>query len=128
MPPWQQAAFASQALLIGTWTNSTKGSVRIVISKQGGRYIRTGDQDGDVERCALDTKVATTENGTEETSVRSIAHLLDLVAAIELCITASLNTLFNGIVTADFRFVGGTVPTILAIVTHLLISSAVITG
>lgn len=38
-----------------------------------------------------------------------------------------MNTLFNGIVAADLAFVGGAVAAVLAVVTHLLVSGAVIT-
>lgn len=126
--PWQQAAFASQALLIGTWTKSKEKNVSPDQSIKRKGSIHTGDQNGDVEGGALNTNIATSKNSTEQTSVRSITHLLDLVAAVKLSITTSLNTLLNGVVTANLGLIRSAVAAVLTVVTNLLIASAVVTG
>lgn len=90
--------------------------------------IHTGDQDGDIKRRALNPNVATSKDGTKKTSVRCIAHLFNLVAAVKLRIAAGLSSLFNGIVATDLRLVGSAVAAVLAVIAHLLIPSAVIPG
>lgn len=94
----------------------------------GRGYIHTGDQDGDVERCALNPNIATSKDGTEKTSIRRITHLLDLVAAVELRITAGLNCLLNGIVATNLRLVASAVAAVLAVVAHLLVPGTVVPG
>lgn len=127
MSPWQQAAFASHALLIGTWAK--RG--RSVSDKAAqGEYIciHTSDQNGDIERRALDTQVTTTKDGAEQPGVGRIAHLLDLVAAVELGIAARLDALLNRVVAADLCFVGGAVAAVLSVVADLLVPGAVVAG
>lgn len=75
----------------------------------------------------MNTNIATSKNSTEQTSVRSITHLLDLVAAVKLSITTSLDTLLNGVVTADLGLIRSAVTAVLTIVTNLLVASTIVT-
>lgn len=97
------------------------------IEREGHNYKRTTD-DGNVDGRALDADVTTPENGPEETGIGGVALLLDLVTAVELCITTGLDTLLDSVVALDRPLVGSAVSSVLAFVANILVTLAVVTG
>lgn len=95
--------------------------------RERGRRKHTTD-DRKVNGRTLDTDVTTPENGPKETGVGGVALLLDLVTAVELCITAGLDTLLDSVVALDRPLIGSAVSSILAFVTNILVTLAVVTG
>lgn len=91
------------------------------------RRKRTTD-DRNIERRTLDADVTTPENGPEETGIGGVTLLLDLVTAVELCITTGLDTLLDSVVALDRPLVGSAVSSILAFVANILVTLAVVAG
>lgn len=80
----------------------------------------------EVDGRALHAHIATAKYGAEEASVGSIASLGHLVAAVELGIAASLDTLLDHVVSLDCSLVGSAVTGILALVAYILVSFSII--
>lgn len=83
--------------------------------------------DWEVDGGTLETDIARSEEGPKETSACGVSLLLNFVAAVELCVTASLDALLNGIIALDSSLVGSTVSSILALITNVLVALPVIT-
>lgn len=83
--------------------------------------------DWDVERGALKTNVARSEEGPKETSVCGVSLFLNLVAAVKLGVTASLDTLLDSVIAFDSPLVGSAVSSILALITDILVALPIIT-
>lgn len=81
----------------------------------------------DIERGTLETDIARSEEGPKETSACGVPLLLNFIAAVKLCVTASLDTLLNSIITFDSPLVGSTVSSVLALVTNILVALSIVT-
>lgn len=84
--------------------------------------------DRDIDRNALHPKITTSKDGPDKTSVGSVAHLVDLVAAVELRVTACRLGLLHSVVASNSTAVYSTVAGVLAVVSDLLVAFAVVAG
>lgn len=125
--PWQQAAFASHALLIGTWTDCGKNGHQCYYFQHRGGRGHTSD-DWDVEGRTLDIQIAAPKHGAEETSVGRVALLGNFVAAVELGVAAGHGGLLDGVVAVDGSGIGGAVAGVLAAVADVLVAFSVVAG
>lgn len=81
----------------------------------------------DVNGSALEANVARSEKRSKKTSIGGVSLLFNLVAAVELGVAASLNTLFYSIIALDGSFIGSAVTRILAFVAHILVPLSIVT-
>lgn len=98
--------------------------VLLIFKKERELVQRTSD-DISINRRALDANIATSEERREDTSIESVAFLLYVVAAVELCITTGLYALFDSKVAVDIARVFDPVARVLALVSDLLVTLSV---
>lgn len=80
----------------------------------------------DVEWRALDPDIAAPKHGPEQTSVSRISLLLNLVAAVQLRVSARLHALLNRVIAPDCALVCCRVACVLSAVADFLVAFAVI--
>lgn len=82
----------------------------------------------DVKWRALNPDIAAPKHGPEQASVSRVPLLFNLVAAVQLCVSAGLYTLLNGVVASDFALVCCGVAGVLSAVADFLVAFAVVAG
>jgi len=75
-----------------------------------------------IDRRALDAKVSASKDGSEKAGVGGIALLFNLVAAVQLRVSASLDCLLDGDVANGFSPVDSRVSSVLARVADVLVA------
>jgi hypothetical protein len=85
-------------------------------------------QNRQINRRTLQANIARPKHRPQQPGTRRIPLLLDLVAAVELRVTACLHALLNGVVALDGALVCGGVARVLALVADVLVAGAVVTG
>lgn len=110
---------------MGTWANEENRSV--FLHHRAMIWRKLTSDDWDVDRSTLETDIARSEEGPKETSACGVSLLLNFVAAVKLCVTASLDTLLDSIIALDSPLVGSTVSSVLTLITDILVALPVIT-
>lgn len=75
-----------------------------------------------INRWALEANISAAKQGAQQASTCSIALLLDLVAAVQLRITAGLDSLLDGDVAGHVALVGSGATGVLAFVADVLVT------
>jgi len=75
-----------------------------------------------INRRALDPNISAAKQGAQQASTGSITLLLDLVAAVQLRVSAGLDTLLDGDVAGDVALVGSGATSVLPFVADVLVA------